>query len=589
VRSWGLLIAFVAACGGNGDNCATGQSSCDGTCVDTTNNHDNCGTCGHACGATEVCGNGTCGDACPANQMVCGGTCSDTTSDAMNCGGCGMACNAGDVCVDSECQVPCQPAMLLPTAVTDPWGIQWDGLERDPLALDAAKVACQALGARLPTATELYRVSASQTGVVGQAFNMNPLWSSVPDDKLDQATIKLSDGTATSTPATTPTHFRCVCPAAAPKSFTANHCNGTAGSACFSLGKWNIDTANRPALRKGAQVWECAYDRGHVADSALLIEGIRAGLPGTATTISTGDMANYYGAVGLKWASSTWTTTGNLSLEDIRSPSPFRCAGLAATASPNPTTIPNQFVGATSTYKGETIDNTPASWADAHDTCVVRGGHLPRTHELAELIQQGLPSGSDMPIWTSDEVGYNQTQFLSSQIHWAALDQRFSFYYGGADDTITWQYKTNATSAYRCVYYPIDATYAAPTNCTGGCFMTSGGGSPAITMWLDTTNRTMKNVSDATADCTASGGHLASERDLTEAIRAGLPNDATNTYILTSDFGFGGSPQPVSLLAEIVRWTNVDTSFDDEYPAYMTWSDPATARPYRCMWTNELR
>src|SRR5260221_8669135 len=106
------------------------------------------------------------------------------------------------------------------------------------------------------------------------SFNTNALWSAAPDDKLDQATLRLSDGTSSSTPAATPTHYRCVCPATLPKTFSGNRCHGTPGTACFTLGKYNIDTKDRPALRKGAQVWECTFEHAHLADAALLVEGI---------------------------------------------------------------------------------------------------------------------------------------------------------------------------------------------------------------------------------------------------------------------------------------------------------------------------
>jgi hypothetical protein len=535
-----------------------------------------------------------CGDKSPAkvDSPLGPDACSDDiTSDPMNCGGCGVVCMAGNVCVDSECQVPCDATMLM-SAKTDPWGIQWDGLERGPLALDAAAAACQAFGARLPTPTEMYRVSATQTGAVGMSFNTNPLWSAAPDDKLDQATLKLSDGTTTSTAAATATHFRCVCPAALPKTFSGGRCNGTPGAECFTLGKYNIDSKDRPSLRKGAQVWECTFEHGHVIDSSLLIEGIRSGLPGAGVDISTADMGTYYQAVGVQWSSSTWTTTGNLTAPDIRLSSPFRCAGLDVAVTPNPNTIPNQFVGPLSVYKGETADNALASWAVAHDTCFVRGGHLPRAAELAELVQQGLPAGSGVNLWTSDQVGFNGTQFLAEVLSWDALDQRFSFFYGGVDSTVTWDYKTapGLSHAYRCIYYPIDTTYVAPTDCTGGCFMTAGGGSPAPTMWFDSMDRPAKNLSDATFDCAGAGARLASERDLTEAIRAGLPGGTAPGYVLTSDFAFGCSTAcPNVYYATVARWTGVQPAFDDEYGTYMTWADPATARPYRCMWTNELR
>jgi hypothetical protein len=39
----------------------------------------------------------------------------------------------------------------------------------------------------------------------------------------------------------------------------------------------------------------------------------------------------------------------------------------------------------------------------------------------------------------------------------------------------------------------------------------------------------------------------------------------------------------------VVYWSGVNQSFTDLYPTFMTWAAPATASPYRCMWTNELR
>ena len=48
--------------------------------------------------------------------------------------------------------------------ITDPWDVKWDAIERAPATLDAAQVTCRAFGGRLPTATELYRVAANQSG-----------------------------------------------------------------------------------------------------------------------------------------------------------------------------------------------------------------------------------------------------------------------------------------------------------------------------------------------------------------------------------------------------------------------------------------
>ncbi|HEX7703643.1 MAG TPA: hypothetical protein VF403_23040 [Kofleriaceae bacterium] len=67
---------------------------------------------------------------------------------------------------------------------------------------------------------------AMQSGAVGQPFNTSYLWTAVPIDKLDQATERLSDGATSTAAAATATGFRCVCPAALPKTFTGKHCNG---------------------------------------------------------------------------------------------------------------------------------------------------------------------------------------------------------------------------------------------------------------------------------------------------------------------------------------------------------------------------
>ena len=492
-----------------------------------------------------------------------------------------MACNAGDVCVDSQCQVPCDTTKLS-SAIPDPWGTTWDGLERTAAALDVAKAACKEFGARLPTPTELYRVSATQSGVVGQSFNTSYLWSQAPDDKLNQAMIRLSDGGTSTQPATSQGTYRCVCPAAMPKTFTGVHCNGAPGSECFTVGRYNVDAKDRPALRKSAAVWECINDRAHLADLPELIEAIQAGLPGSNQFVSTADASDNHQSSQIRWTGAAWSPAGNTADVDLRTPAPFRCAAPRAAVSPNPNLVPNQYLGPQSPYKGETADSAAATWTAAHDACTARGGHLPRATELAELIGQGLPNGSNMNLWSADQVGFNGTQFLAAVNNWTALDQRYSYANGGSDQTATWAYK-NSSLPFRCIYYPLDPTYAAPAACAGGCFTLALPGNPASTMWFDSTDRPSATLADAFTDCASAGGHVPSERDLTEAIRAGLPNGTgPSNYLYTSDFA--------QQKTTIVRWTGAGSSaFTDQYSTYMNWGDQATLRPHRCMWTNELR
>ncbi len=579
---WLCLVLGAIGCGGSSQHCESGQTSCGGKCVDTTSTNSDCGMCGHACSAAQVCGNGQCSDNCPANQMNCSGMCVDVLSDPMNCNACGSACATGDVCSFGECQPPCDPSMLM-SSITDRWGVQWDGLERAPAALDAAAATCKTFGARLPTATELFRVAANQSGDVGQSFNTNYLWSLAPDSDLNEAVIRLSDGGTASAAAAMPAAYRCVCPVPAPRTFSDNRCNGAPGSACFKYGKYNLDSEDRPALRNSAATWECANDRGHLADAPVLASAIHAGLPGSGAYIRTGDVSYYPNATELKWTTSTsgWEPNGNLSAIDLTTPAPFRCTGADFAATPSTSGGTNAFIAPTSTYVGEMTDRAAAAFADAHDACFMAGGHLPRATELAELIQQGLPGGTGAIQWTSDETGYEPTngQFLVEILHWSGLDRRFDY---GYSDTASWDWKYMAF-AYRCIYYPVDPTYVAPT-CYAGCFEVDLPGTPAPKLWLDSQDRAAASLGTAFADCASSGGQLASERDLTEAIRGGLPNGLASDpspWIWTSDFAQGN--------VTIVRWLNVEKTFADQYSADMTWENPANSHRYRCMWTNEVR
>ncbi len=87
----------------------------------------NCGACGNACAAGEICWKGACG--CPSGQTVCNGQCVRLSDDPENCGACGNACEGAPVeavtwrcgegvvpdgakiaCVSSKCQTTCQPS-----------------------------------------------------------------------------------------------------------------------------------------------------------------------------------------------------------------------------------------------------------------------------------------------------------------------------------------------------------------------------------------------------------------------------------------------------------------------------------------------
>jgi hypothetical protein len=94
--------------------CPTGTTDCSGICVDLQSDVDNCGACGHVCpeaqpGFERGCVEGTCffqrerAPACEPGLSRCSEGCVDLASDAANCGACGNACAAGEVCFGGVC------------------------------------------------------------------------------------------------------------------------------------------------------------------------------------------------------------------------------------------------------------------------------------------------------------------------------------------------------------------------------------------------------------------------------------------------------------------------------------------------------
>lgn len=109
-------------CGACGTKCATGElcsagkcagqclggtTECSGKCVDTQIDPANCGACSTACKTGEVCSNGKCASSCLGGTTECTGKCVDTQIDPANCGACGTTCKTGEVCSAGQCASQC--------------------------------------------------------------------------------------------------------------------------------------------------------------------------------------------------------------------------------------------------------------------------------------------------------------------------------------------------------------------------------------------------------------------------------------------------------------------------------------------------
>lgn len=81
--------------------CMSGQTLCNGTtCVNTTNDPQNCNGCNMVCPAgpahsQPTCANSVCGWSCDPTYSQCGSSCVDETTDTNNCGMCSHVCPAG--------------------------------------------------------------------------------------------------------------------------------------------------------------------------------------------------------------------------------------------------------------------------------------------------------------------------------------------------------------------------------------------------------------------------------------------------------------------------------------------------------------
>lgn len=91
-------------------SCLPGQADCDGVCIDTCCDNQNCGACGNVCTGGLTCFEGVCdcpsGLCCAEGETLCGETCIATCCDNNNCGACGNVCTGGLTCFEGQCSCP---------------------------------------------------------------------------------------------------------------------------------------------------------------------------------------------------------------------------------------------------------------------------------------------------------------------------------------------------------------------------------------------------------------------------------------------------------------------------------------------------
>ena len=324
-------------------------------------------------------------------------------------------------------------------AAVDYWGSGWDGVERAPLAHADAAAACEAEGARLPTATELYRNRASfgGSGNLGDSSETTYLWTIIPEyrDGYVQR-IRLSDGGRSAQPATDSYSFRCVWPIESGPDFSGTLCNGPAGDTCQAKGiLWNIDSVERPALDAAGAAAECRLNNASLPTLREFQEMAQSGMRNPTDEWNwTSDVAYWYNNNdgyhlaktgeetdphwGYDNGTNGWGDDGSLSAEG--SYRAFRCIGKNDAGKgilPAAPACNGSCYSLTGQRKTKLVaDNTdrPAlSFGAALEVCRDAGARLPTTGEFFDLVQTGWENGSNEWLWTNaSQYWYNDNYGL---------------------------------------------------------------------------------------------------------------------------------------------------------------------------------
>lgn len=227
----------------------------------------------------------------------------------------------------------------------------------------------------------------------------------------------------------------------------------------------------------------------------------------------------------------------------------------------------------------DSYDRPAMSYAAAANECSFYEASLLTTRDFQELIQGGLPNGSNYWLRTTDAKYWYSNGYGTALARWSGGQDQSWAYTGSTTGSMG---PTTNSYAFRCIGQKQTVDNATTASCEGGCFQVD---SRRSRMWIDSTDRAAATQPDAAETCRLLGGSLPEQGDLAEAIHAGLPN-GTNAWLWSSDplywynggygyalFRFNGTGA--------ADWQAVATTT-------MSRVEPTQSFAYRCVWHDKI-
>jgi len=391
--------------------------------------------------------------------------------------------------------------------ISDGWGDYWDGVPRTTQTHAVAEKTCVDIGARLPTATELFRnqiknntsdLTQSDEYIKTTKTGSEKLWTTIErQNTTDQFLVKLLAAPANTfvsvAAKTSSNEFRCIWPSfpGHDSGFGENNCNGPADNTaanvtrCFEVeDNLNMDIEPRAPLDSVGAAQECRMEGASIPVVADYAKAIPAGLPNgstnweyTGNAISWVD-ANNFGIALVRFNDTRtehWSYDRVAPIEGgardngitVSKNRQFRCIGLAnhsrwgkPDASKCTKGANNEcfhYIDGRTHVVADAVDRSQVTtFPVAANKCRALGAELPNQVEFSDLVRAGWV-GSNKYLWMSDPVlvtsgGANSLGNAVGKWKDAGTSNWF-FGNAGIDSTKAKMRTPNTLQSYRCVWH----------------------------------------------------------------------------------------------------------------------------------------